>query len=71
MLVSTGYAHFFGEGAQVRRVLYMDTISAIRWNTVIQHFYEWLTTAGKPAKVALVACMRKLLIIPQCHGTNG
>jgi transposase len=51
-----------GRGA-VRAVLYMATISATRFNPVIKTFYERLVKAGKKKKVALVACMRKLLTI--------
>jgi transposase len=47
----------------VRAALYMAALSAIRYNRVIRTFYQRLRTAGKPAKVALVACMRKLLTI--------
>ena len=39
----------------------MGTLSAIKCNPVIRHYYERLCAAGKPKKVALVACMRKLL----------
>jgi transposase len=51
-----------GRGA-VRAVLYMATISATRFNPVIKEFYERLLKAGKKKKVAVVACMRKLLTI--------
>jgi transposase len=47
----------------VRSVLYMATLSATRYNSVIRTFYERLLAAGKAKKVALVACMRKLLTI--------
>jgi len=53
----------FGGRASVRRGLYMATITAIRCNQVIRHFYERLVSCGKPKKVAIVACMRKLLTI--------
>ena len=53
----------FGGRASVRRVLYMATLAAIRWNQVIKRFYERLVAAGKPKKVAIVACMRKLISI--------
>ncbi len=49
--------------ASVRRVLYMATLVATRWNPVIRACYRRLLAAGKPKKVALVACMRKLLVI--------
>jgi transposase len=47
----------------VRRVLYMATLSAVRSNPVLRSFYQRLLQAGKRPKVALVACMRKLLTI--------
>jgi transposase len=52
-----------GGRADVRTVLYMATISASRFNPVIKNFYEQLVGRGKLKKVALVACMRKLLTI--------
>lgn len=52
----------WGGRAPVRNVLYMATVVAIRYNPVLRAFYERLR-AGKPAKVALVAAMRKLLTI--------
>jgi transposase len=47
----------------VRAVLYMATLTAVRFNPVIAHFYQRLTAAGRPKKVALTAAMRKLLTI--------
>jgi transposase len=58
-----GRRTIFGGRADVRRVLYMATLAAIRFNQVIQRFYERLVGAGKPKKVAIVACMRKFLTI--------
>ena len=55
-------AIFSGRG-QVRRGLYMAALAAIRFNAAIKHFYSRLVAAGKPKKVAIVACMRKLLTI--------
>lgn len=52
-----------GGRASVRQVLYMATLSATRFNPVIRAFYERLIKAGKEKKVAIVACMRKLLTI--------
>lgn len=52
-----------GGRVEVRAPLYMATLVAIRHNPVIRPFYRRLRAAGKPAKVALVACMRKLLIM--------
>ena len=53
----------WGGRAPVRAVLYMATVAAARCNPVIRVFYWRLRAAGKPAKVALTACMRKLLTI--------
>ena len=50
-------------GASVRAVLYMATVSATRANPAIRAFYQRLLAAGKRPKVALTACMRKLLIL--------
>jgi transposase len=47
----------------VRTALYMATLTASRFNPVINAFYQRLRAAGKPAKVALTACMRKLLTL--------
>jgi transposase len=58
-----GKRAIWGGRASIRAVLYMATLSAIRCNPVIHTFYDRLTRAGKEAKVALVACMRKLLTI--------
>lgn len=52
-----------GGRGSVRTVLYMAALSATRCNPVIRAFYRKLRDAGKPAKVALVACIRKLLTI--------
>ena len=55
---------FIGGGrGQVRRVLYMATIVAIRHNVTIKAFYIHLKSKGKESKVAIVACMRKLVTI--------
>lgn len=53
----------WGGRAQVRTVLYMAAIVAARFNPVIRSSYQRLCAAGKAKKVALVACMRKLLTI--------
>jgi transposase len=58
-----GHRSIIGGRRMVRNALYMPTISAIRFNPIISRFYERLRTAGKPPKVAITACMRKLLII--------
>lgn len=53
----------WGGRADVRSALYMATLSAVRFDPTIKAFYERLRAAGKPAKVALVACMHKVLTI--------
>ncbi len=53
----------YGGRREVRNVLYMATLAAIRCNAVIRSFFLRLRKAGKPFKVALVAAMRKLLTI--------
>jgi transposase len=58
-----GHRHCWGGRAQTRRVLYMATLSAARCNPQIRPFYERLVAKGKPKKVALTACMHKLLLI--------
>ena len=50
-----------GGRADVRNALYMATLAAIRWNPVISKHYKSLVERGRPKKVALVACMRRLL----------
>jgi transposase len=58
-----GRRTIFGGRADVRAALYMATLSAVRYNPVIRAFYEHLIHAGKLPKVALTACMHKILII--------
>ena len=53
----------WGGRANVRTALYMPTLVAVRHNPVLRAFYARLLEAGKPKKVALTACMRKLLTI--------
>lgn len=52
-----------GGRAEVRSVLYMGVLAAIRYNPVIKSHYQRLRESGKPAKVAITACMRKMLVI--------
>ena len=58
-----GKKRIWGGRSQVRKVLYMATISAIRFNIAIKTFYDRLVLKGKPKKVAIAACMRKLITI--------
>ena len=53
----------WGGRARVRATLYMGALVASRFNPVIRDFYQRLLAAGKPKKLALTACMRKLLVI--------
>lgn len=58
-----GKRRVWGGRAPVRAVLYMGTLVATKHNPTIRDFYARLVAAGKPKKVALTACMRKLLTI--------
>lgn len=58
-----GKRFIWGGRADVRAVLYMAAVSAIRCNDTIKAFADRLKKAGKPPKVVIVACMRKLLTI--------
>jgi transposase len=58
-----GKREVWGGRAPVRAALYMGALVATRHNPVLEEFYGRLLEAGKPKKVALVACMRKLLVI--------
>lgn len=58
-----GHRTIWGGRRSVRNALYMATVSAIRCNPTIKPCYQHLIASGKPPKVALVACMRKLLTI--------
>ena len=53
----------WGGRARVRAALYMGALTVSRFNPVIRDFYQRLLAAGKPKKLALTACMRKLLVI--------
>lgn len=68
-----GSRSVWGGRASVRCALYMGALSASQHNPIISDFYQRLIKAGKPSKVALTACMRKLLTILNsmvCHGTH-
>lgn len=58
-----GRRSVWGGRASVRSTLYMATLVAVRWNPIIKAFYDRLVALGKNKKVALTACMRKLLVI--------
>ncbi|SEK07602.1 transposase [Sphingobium sp. AP50] len=57
-----GEAHIAGGRRSVRCVLYMATLSAIRYNPTVKSFYQRLRKDGKPPKLAIVAAMRKLIV---------
>ena len=61
----------WGGRARVRGVLYMGALVAARRNPVIRQFYQRLLAAGKPKKLALTACMRKLLIMLNSMAKTG
>ena len=61
----------WGGRARVRAVLYMGALVASRYNPVIRALYQRLVSAGKPKKVALSACMRKLLTIVNAMVKTG
>jgi transposase len=52
-----------GGRAKLRHVLFMATLAATRHNPVLKPYYQALLARGKPAKVAIIACMRKLVVI--------
>lgn len=58
-----GHRHIRGGRGQVRRGLWMATLVAVRHHPALRSFYQRLRTNGKPPKVALIAAMRKLLIM--------
>jgi len=58
-----GHRSIAGGRPAVRAALYMAALSASRWNPTIRDFYKRLVERGKPKKIALTACMRKLLTI--------
>ncbi|MCW2239453.1 IS110 family RNA-guided transposase [Azospirillum canadense] len=58
-----GHRAIAGGRTAVRNVLYMATLTAIRWNPVIKAHYARIVAAGRPKKLAIVACMRHLLTI--------
>lgn len=61
--VFRGQRRIRGGRASVRCALYMATLTAVRWNPVIKAQFERLRARGKPFKVAMIACLRKLLVI--------
>jgi transposase len=66
-----GKRTIYGGRSAVRQMLYMATLVAVRHNPVIKAFYDQLRQRGKATKVALVACMHKLLTILNAMLKNG
>lgn len=66
-----GRRSIWGGRAKVRSILYMCALTAIKYNPKIKAFYQRLVNAGKKFKVALTACMRKLLIVLNTMIKNG
>ncbi len=58
-----GRRTIWGGRSAVRAALYMAALVGSRHNPILKAFYQRLVASGKPKKVALVACMRKLLVI--------
>ena len=67
----SGKRVIYGGRFLVRSVLYMAALSAIRFNKPIKAFYQRLIDNGKPKKVAITACMRKLLVFLNAMLKNG
>jgi transposase len=66
-----GQRRIWGGRAQIREALYMAALTAKRCNPVVRTLYERLTARGKPHKVAMVACMRKMLTILNTMAKNN
>ena len=66
-----GYRSIRGGRGAVRRVLYMAALSAVRYNEELDRFYRGLRKRGKTGKVALVAVMRKLLLLLNAVARRG
>jgi transposase len=66
-----GKRTIFGGRPQVRKVLSMAALLASRYNPVIKAFYQRLLAAGKPKKLALTACARKLLTVLNAMARTG
>lgn len=66
-----GQRTIWGGRADVRRTLYMATLTAVRHNPILKNHYERLLAVGKRKKVALVACMRKLLTMLNAIAKSG
>ena len=67
----TAPARIHGGRATVRRILYMAAVTASRHNPVLKSFYERLIAKGKPAKLVLVALMRRLVVFANAVLRSG
>ncbi len=68
---SKGTAIIKGGRSHARQIFYMATLVAVRHNPKLKEFYERLKAAGKKSKVALIACMRKLICVVNSMLMNG
>lgn len=68
---SRGQRHIWGGRGNIRNVLYMGIVASIRCNPVIKDYYRRLIKRGKPVKVSLIACMRRLLVMLNSMVKNG
>jgi transposase len=66
-----GRRSIYGGRSRIRTLLYMAAVAAVRSNATIREFYNRLKSRGKPHKVALVACMRKMLTILNAMVRDG
>jgi transposase len=66
-----GQRYIRGGRGEARCVLYLVTLTARRWNPAIKTFFDRLSAAGKPFKLAMTACMRKLLTLLNVIVKNG
>ncbi|WEX11541.1 transposase [Chelativorans sp. AA-79] len=66
-----GHRFVTGGRGVIRHVLYMATLTACRFNRLVADFYARLRAVGKPAKVAITACMRKMLTILNAMARSG
>ena len=67
----TAPARIYGGRSAVRNILYMAAVAASRHNPVLRPFYERLIAAGKPAKVALIAVLRRLVVFANAVLKSG
>ena len=58
-----GQRHITAGRAKIRKVLYCAMRPCLRWNSTVRNWFEHFLSSGKPYKVAVVACMRKLLMV--------